>query len=255
MIDFHSHIIPNVDDGSQSFEITKDMIRNSISQGVTHICATSHYIPGEFEQEKNNYDNIFSEVSDFGKQEGIKVIKGLEVYITPNLVDLYSDGLIWCINNKKYMLIELPMREFPLYTEDVFYELRLKGVTPILAHPERNFKIANNIELLKNLVEQGNLAQVNSGSLTGAYGNTIKGVAEQLVARNLVHMVGSDGHNNEKRNTYIDKAYEVIKEVNIELYKWIESNELSILNGEEVNPLVIREPKKQGLLSRLFKKK
>ncbi|WP_183278164.1 tyrosine-protein phosphatase [Clostridium fungisolvens] len=255
MIDFHSHIIPNVDDGSQSFDITKDMLKNSALEGATHICATSHYIPGEFEQQKDTYDSTFLKVKEIGQDIGINVIKGLEVYITPNLLDLYNNGLIWCLNDRKYMLIELPMREFPLYTEDVFYELRLKGVTPILAHPERNFKISNNPEILKNLVEQGNLAQVNAGSLTGAYGSTIKEAAEQLVKRNLVHMVGSDGHNNERRNTFVKKALSSIKELNPELHKWIKENEINILNGEEVSPLPVRELKKTSLFSRLFSKK
>lgn len=87
------------------------------------------------------------------------------------------------------------MLDFPIYTEKVFYDLRLMGAIPILAHPERNLRIMKNPELFISLVEQGNLAQLNAGSLLGKYGTDIKKCAEKLVARNLIHIVGSDGHN------------------------------------------------------------
>lgn len=152
------------------------------------------------------------------------------------------------------MLIELPMREFPIYTEDVFYELRLKGVTPIIAHPERNFKIAQEPNILKSLVEQGNLAQLNAGSLTGLYGKTIMETSEVLVKRNLIHMLGSDGHNDDKRNTFIKDAFGKINYLNKDLYNWILKNQGNIIKGQGVEPLSVIEIRKKGFFSKLFKR-
>lgn len=253
MIDFHSHILPNVDDGSASIEETISMLENARNEGSQYICATSHYIEGDFPLEKDIYEKKYREVLELGDNIGIRVVKGLEVYLTPNLVRLYEENKIIAINEKRYMLIELPMREFPIYTEDVLYELRIKGITPIIAHPERNVKIANNADLLVNLVAQGNLAQINAGSLMGFYGETIKKVSEDLVKRNLVHLIGSDGHNSSKRNTFIKDAYLSVKKLNLDLYNWILENEEKVVLGQEVNPLSVLNIKK-GFISRLFGK-
>lgn len=253
MIDFHSHIMFAVDDGSKNIEMTKEMLLNSLSQGVTHIVSTPHFILGESETTKDVYEERLSAMKAIPETESITILKGMEVYIDPSLPTLYDEGRIWGINEGKYMLIELPMREFPKYTEDVFYELRIKGITPILAHPERNFSIMKNPKLLEDLIAQGNLAQVNAGSLTGLYGKEIKAFAEILVKRNMVHVIGSDGHNNSRRNTNINEGYERIKELNQELYNWIEANAEKIILSEEVEPLKIKQEKK-SFLKRLFSK-
>jgi protein-tyrosine phosphatase len=141
MIDFHSHILPGVDDGSKDFETSLKMIRNSIDEGVECICATPHFIPEEHEITREIYNLKLEQLKCSTIGDHIQVISGLEVYINPTLPKLYKENKIWCINDKKYMLIELPMNQFPIYTEEVFYELRILGVTPILAHPERNIEI------------------------------------------------------------------------------------------------------------------
>lgn len=253
MIDFHSHIMFAVDDGSKSIEMTKEMLLNSISQGVTYIVSTPHFITGQSEVTKEIYNEKLSEMKAINGIENVTILKGMEVYIDPNLPTLYDEGRVWGINEGKYMLIELPMREFPKYTEDVFYELRIKGITPILAHPERNLSIMKNPKLLEDLISQGNLAQVNAGSLTGLYGKEIKAFAELLVKRNMVHVIGSDGHNNSRRNTNISDGYEKIKELNTELYNWIELNSEKIISSEDVEPLKVKEEKK-SFLKRLFSK-
>lgn len=253
MIDFHSHILPNIDDGSSSINETILMLKNAKNEGSEYICASSHYIEGDFPLENDIYENKLKEVQKHGEEIGIRVIKALEVYITPNLVELYREGKIFAINDKKYMLIELPMREFPIYTEEVLYELRILGITPIIAHPERNFKILSNVVLLENLVEQGNLAQLNAGSIMGLYGGDIKKFSEKLIKRNLVHLIGSDGHNSGKRNTYIKDAYASVKNININLYNWIIDNEEKIIFGEEVAPLSVLNEKKNPFL-KFFKK-
>ncbi|SHJ61437.1 protein-tyrosine phosphatase [Clostridium cavendishii DSM 21758] len=253
MVDFHSHIVFNVDDGSSDIAMSKNMILNAIDEGTKCICASSHYIPIEFEQSKEEF---FEKVDDLRQifSEKIDIVPALEVYLTPDLIELYEAGKIWCINEKKYMLIELPMSEFPMYTEDVFYELRLKGITPIIAHPERNIKIAENINLLKNLIEQGVLAQMNSGSILGFYGKRVKEVAETLIQMNLIHVLGSDAHNDGKRNTNIKTAFNRINEINPDLYEWIIENQFSIINGDDVEVLPIKKIKKAGFLARMFKR-
>lgn len=256
MIDFHSHILYGIDDGSRSKEMSLEMLNNSVKEGVKYICATPHFIYNEYETDINTYSNLLQELQD-AMSGKINVLKGLEVYINPELPQLYKEGKIWTINDKNYMLIELPMREFPIYTEKVFYDLRLIGITPILAHPERNLSIMKNPQLLINLIEQGTIAQMNAGSLTGMYGEPVKKVAIDFVKKNLIHILGSDGHNNKLRQTNINQAYNKIKEINKDLYNSIEQNSNDVIRGMEIDVLPIKEKKEKTFFNffNKFKKK
>lgn len=257
MIDFHSHILPGIDDGSKDFETSLKMIKISIDEGVEYICATPHFIPEEHEINRVLYDAKLEEIKNSSIKGQIQVVSGLEVYINPNLPSLYKEKKIWCINDKKYMLIELPMNQFPLYTEEVFYELRVLGVTPILAHPERNIEIIKNKSLLVKLIDQGAIAQMNSGSLRGKYGEKVEEFAKHLVKRNLIHLLGSDGHNITGRKTKIKEGYQIVKELNAPLYRSIIENEKKVLAGDDVELLPIKEPKEAFInnLFKLFRKK
>jgi len=251
MIDFHSHILPYVDDGSKNFDMSLDMLRISNDEEVRFICATPHFIAGEYEISRKNYNEKLNGLSELCKTNNINlnIVSGLEIYITPEIPNLYEEGKIWGINDTKYLLIELPMEQFPRYTEDVFYELRLKGVVPIIAHPERNVNIMNDSNLLTNLIEQGALAQLNAGSIRGLYGKEIKSFAEELLKRNMIHMVGSDGHNVSSRAPKMSNGMKMINSLNSELYSWINDAQYKILKGEDVDILPINEKKKRKFFS------
>lgn len=247
MIDFHSHILPYIDDGSKNFDMSLEMLKLAASEGTEFICATSHFIPEELEVNKKVYyeklENLSMLIKD--KNIAISILPALELYIHPDLPMLYSEKRIWGINLTPYLLIELPMQQFPLYTDEVLYELRLQGAFPIIAHPERNSKIRGDEGLLKNLIDQGALAQVNAGSLRGVYGKDIQEFAEHLVDRNMIHMVGSDAHDDGKRTTRIESTFEIIKRRNPELYNWIDKNQYKIIEGKPVDILNIKPSKKK----------
>jgi protein-tyrosine phosphatase len=247
MIDFHSHILPYIDDGSKSFDMSIDMLKLAASEGTEYICATSHFIPGELELNKEVYFEKLNNLKHLCsiKEVNINILPAIELYMHPDLPKLYKEKSIWGINNTQYLLIELPMQQFPLYTEDVIYELRIQWAMPIIAHPERNFRIMKDIKLLENLVDQGTLAQVNAGSLSGIYGKDIREFAEYLVGRNLVHLVGSDAHDDKRRTTMIKGAFETIKSKNKELYEWINENQHSIIEGKAVEALKVKNNKKR----------
>jgi len=246
MVDFHSHILPYIDDGAKNFDMSLDMLRISQGEGVEYVCATPHFIPGEIELDRKIFDVKLDNLIKLAEYKGIKVklLPGLEIYITPELPKLYSEKKIWGLNDSKYLLIELPMQEVPLYTEEVLYELRLLGATPIIAHPERNIAFMKNHSILPNLLKQGTLAQVNSGSIEGKYGKNIKKFAEHLVKNNMVNLLGSDGHNQGTRSTSVINALENIKKLNLELYQWMQLNNLRVIQGMEIEPLEVKKAKK-----------
>jgi protein-tyrosine phosphatase len=255
MIDFHSHVIPHIDDGSKSFEMSFDMLKLACEEGTRYICATSHFIPGEVEISAEDYNDRLTELISLSELAGIDIdiLPAVEIYIDPELPRLYKENKVWGINNTKYLLIELPMQDFPVYTENIFYELRLQGAVPVIAHPERNFRIMKDYKLLENLVEQGALAQLNAGSLRGIYGRDIKSFAEKLVDMNLIHMVGSDAHDDKRRTAKISDALSIIQKRNYKLYEWIMDNEEKVIRGLPLEILSINHKHKRKSLLSLLK--
>ena len=142
MIDFHSHIIPNIDDGSQSIEDTICMLEEAKKVGFTDIISTSHYIEDYYEvdekKRKEYIDNIQKEV------EGINIIIGSEIYVTHNIVNLINEKKASTINNTRYVLFELPMNSNVLYLKNVIFSLLENKFIPIIAHPERYSFIQKN---------------------------------------------------------------------------------------------------------------
>lgn len=255
MIDFHSHVLPYIDDGAKNFDMSLDMLRLSEGEGVEFICATAHFIPEDMELSKKLYYTKLDNVRYLAKLKEIKinVVPALELYMSPELPKLYKEKAIWGINETKYLLIEFPMQQIPLYAEEVLYELRLEGAVPVIAHPERNFAIIKNEKLLEDFLNQGCLAQINAGSLRGIYGKDIKAFAEHLVTRNMVQLLGSDGHNDKERSTTILKGKETIQLLNPALHDWMVQAQYKVLEDKEVIPLEMVQAKKKFDFTRLFK--
>jgi protein-tyrosine phosphatase len=252
MIDFHSHIIHGIDDGAKNLEMSLEMLKISDNEGVEYICATPHFITEEFEICREKYIEKLDRLILASKDNNlnIKILSGLEVYMHPNLPKLYKEKKIWGINDSEYILIELPMGQFPRYTEDVFYELMLLGAKPILAHPERNLKIMKDHDLIINLIEQGVLMQINAGSILGDYGKDVKKTAEEFVKRNMIHILGSDGHNITSRKTRIKEAYSKVKDANETAYQWILQNETNIINNSSIMEILeLKLKKRKGKIS------
>jgi protein-tyrosine phosphatase len=242
MIDFHSHILPYIDDGSKNFDMSVEMIKIAFEQGSKYICATPHFITGEFEISREAYNDKIEGLKNLGKLKGIdiNILPGLEIYMHPDLPKLYREKKIWGLNDTSYLLIEFPMEQLPSYGENVFYELRLLGATPIIAHPERNLKFMKNTGLLLDLLEQGALCQLNAGSIRGMYGKEVKAFAETLVKNNMVHMIGSDAHNSSTRSPRLTSENTSIKSINKELYEWMMDFEYKVINGEEMTVLPVK---------------
>lgn len=248
MIDLHSHILPNLDDGSQSMEESLKMGEIALSEGFSKIIATPHYIEGEQTISKEEIFKAVMKVNDaFQKAKiNLEILPGAEVYLTPNLPLLLKSGEIPTLNNSAYVLIEFPMRDIPIYTETVLYEVRLLGYKPIIAHPERYSKVIKDPNYLKKLVDQGNYVQINSLSVTGELGKKIKETAEILLKQNLVHFIGTDAHSSRTRAPKIQEAI-------LQMSKWVSKTQLeeiinngkNLINGKEIIVLETKSYQKQ----------
>jgi protein-tyrosine phosphatase len=246
MVDLHSHIIWEIDDGSKSKEMTLKMLKLAIRGGTKKIVSTPHFLPGHYENSIEDIKREIEKVKDLIKEQNldIEVLPGQEVYYTDNILEHYNNNLIGTINSSRYMLIELNMRDFKL--EEVIsnlYELQLKGITPVIAHPERYIKFLKNPSLINEFSKEGYIFQLNAGSLTGDFGKEVKNLAEKYVSSKIYSVFGSDAHRDEKRNTNMKNFIEGFKDKSY-LQNLNNNNECIIYNKKiDINNNLFKEKK------------
>lgn len=235
MIDIHSHIIPGIDDGSKSMEMTLEMLRNAEKSGTKKIVATPHYLMEYGEATINEVKDHVQKINSIVNAEGIniEVYAGQEVYFTHKIISDYLEGNIGTINDSRYMLIELSMRSQEKDVFDTLYELQVRNIIPIIAHPERYKYIINKPSVINNFINEGYLFQMNAGSLQGAFGESVRKTAEILVSNGIYNFIGSDAHNITSRSVGISDAVDladVKNKISSELFR--ESSKRLILNED-----------------------
>lgn len=260
MVDLHSHVLYGVDDGSKTMEMSMEMIEQSIREGVTHLALTPHHIKDVVTTAMDNKEEYIRKFKQLEKiyQGRIQLIPSLEIMFYENMLEDLENGTLMGYGAKKTVLVEYNLLDFPLASEAVFYEMKKAGYQVILAHPERNHALQEDVEILYHLHDLGVLFQLNAGSLKGQFGSTVKNFALRLVEKNLIHAIGSDGHSPSQRNMKIKYAYDKIKELNPPLYENIMENAKNLIQGESVQvlaykPWIIEKPRR-GIF-KYFKKK
>lgn len=259
VIDVHCHIIPNIDDGAGDINISLDMCRIAQEDGTHGIIATPHYIHGTI---NNTLDLVKEKVEELNKSLrekniDIDIYPGCEAFICPELPQLVKEGRVCTLNNTQYVLLELPMNSVPAYTQDVLYQLKLDGYTPIIAHPERNRTISKKPDILYDLIGRGALAQVNASSLKGLFGERVMHTAIELVRHNMVHLLASDAHTTGGRSPKLSRAIDVIeREAGEEALLMIMKNSEAVVNNMPVDigePIMYEKGSKAGFVGNIKK--
>lgn len=235
MIDFHAHILPNIDDGSASMEESINLIKEAEQAGFTGIISTSHYLQNYYESDEEERRRILAELANQVKvadaeAEIPKLYLGSEIYISTDIVELLEEGKASTINGTNYVLFELPMNSKPLFAKEVVYKLIENGYKPIIAHPERYSYVKEDIEFVRELKSMGALFQSNYGSVIGMYGGSAKKTLKKLLKEDLISFLGSDVH-------AVGQIYTKVPKILRKLEKWISPEklkELTTLNAEKV---------------------
>ena len=232
MIDIHSHIIPNVDDGARSVEETFNILKEAQEAGFTDVILTSHFLLNYYET--NAQELIFwkEKLQEVLKKQGTKINlhSGMEIYITNQMEELLENKKILTLANSRYMLIELPLATNVKYFDYVVYYLEAKGIKPIIAHPERYKCVQKDPDIVEEYIEKGCLIQCNYGSIVNLYGREAEKTIKTLLKTNQVHFLGSDVHR--ENGTYliildaIKKIRKIIGENKI--------NELTTINPKKI---------------------
>lgn len=258
MIDLHVHILPGLDDGAADLEEALAMARAAKNDGITCLVATPHYVTGWFAPEKGRVLEAVEELNRCLAAEGIGVVvlPGAEYRLEPDLPERYEKGELLTLGGKsRYLLVELPPGLLPPYAERVLFELQLCGVTPVLAHPERNGAPMHEQELLFKWAARGVLFQLTAASLKGAFGEGVRRAAQQFLRNGFVHLVASDAHSAVHRPPELGGALrEVERILDQEAAQTLLANaERVVANSGKVAPVAGDERvRKQGFWSRLF---
>lgn len=192
--DMHSHLIPLIDDGSQSKEESIHIISELKNLGFSKIITTPHTM--------SDYYKNTPEIIKKGKIQVLKELKRVNLEIEFNSASEYYvdyDFRQQIVKNSfltfgsKYLLIEFPFVEEPKDIDDIIFQLQLSGYNIVLAHPERYLYYTS--KDLKKFSEKGVLLQLNLLSITGYYSDQVRKNAENLIKEDLISFVGTDCHN------------------------------------------------------------
>ena len=237
MIDIHSHILPNIDDGARSIEETFNMIKEAKNVGFDVIVSTSHYMEGYYETNVPEREVWVKAIHENlqAKNIDINLFLGNEIYMSDNIIELLEDRKASTINDTSYVLFELPLNVEPLNLYDTIYELQQYKLVPILAHPERYSFVQREPELIYDLVEKGVLMQANYGSIIGQYGKKAQMIVKKFFEGNMIHLLGTDVH---RQNTIYPKIPQIMSELN-ELIGEEKLKELT-----EINPRLVIQNKR-----------
>lgn len=255
MIDLHTHILAGLDDGAKTEVETIQMVKLAYENGIRTILATPHHMNRTYMNEKPVIEAHVKELNALLQSHEIsmRILPGQELRIYGQVVDDLHQGKIQTLNNSKYLLIEFPSNEVPNYTEQLFFDLLREGIVPVIAHPERNRELIRNPEKLYDLVKQGALAQVTSGSLTGVFGKEIEKVSHDFLSRNLIHFLATDAHNLNTRTFDLREAYERVEKAHgSELVYLLQDNSELVIRNQNVNKQEPARGKKRRRFLGLF---
>lgn len=196
MIDLHSHILRGVDDGARTLEESVAIASAAVAAGITTIAATPH-VRDDWPTDAGVMEYRVAELRAELEQREIPldVRPGGEIaadWIAKlPMEELRRFGLG---GNPRYLLVETPYYGWPPWLSKHLRLLHGAGITPVLAHPERNAEVQARPELLVRLVEAGTLVQVTAASLDGRIGPKARNCALALIRNRLVHLLASDAH-------------------------------------------------------------
>lgn len=216
MIDIHTHILPNVDDGSSDFDTSCKLLELELENGVNKVICTPHqnYL-------NLNKDLLIEKFNEFKNKINldIELYLGSEIYYYKGFLNDLENGKLLTLNNSKYILIEFSTSQNTDII-DIVYSIKLKGYIPIIAHIER-YSYLNNEDYLK-IKKEGALIQINASSFN--YTNTKK-IIKYLLKNNLVDFVASDCHDLNRRSVDFFKIKKYIYKKYKEQYHHIFEND------------------------------
>ncbi len=212
MVDIHSHILPEVDDGPKSWDVSVAMCRAAAADGITHMVATPHA------NDRYHYDRQYLQGQLAHLQQLIgdspKLSLGCDFHLSyENIQDALANPARYVIEGTRYLLVEFSNFGVPEQTTDSFVKLGDVGITAIITHPERNPILRESLHRVVEWAEQGCVIQLTGSALTGFWGERTRQAAIWLLERQAVHVLATDAHDLEKRVPVLSTSRDAAAEI------------------------------------------
>lgn len=232
-LDIHCHILPNLDEGPQTLEESMAMLELARRDGITGIVATPHIISGVYNNTKEIIERTISKLD--GSANRIAIYMGAEIRIDRNIPARISSNELPLINDRKFILLELPTYVLPplVELEKIVEGLRDRQISPIFAHPERNVPIMNDLSIMERLSRCGALFQMTAMSVLD---HAPHASALKMIRKGYVHAFASDAHDAVRRPPILSVAYEMVsRKFNRDLAdELFVNNPYKIVEGKDV---------------------
>lgn len=212
MFDIHSHLLPAVDDGSKSMEMTRQMLSLYIKEGVTDIIATPHHSRHHGNTPPQELLSVYREVAKEAASlsPDLRIYLGSELFCSHSLIEELEEHEALTMNGTPYTLVEFHPAESFREIMTFMQKLQMHGYRPILAHAERCSCLLKKPVYTEDLIDMGCLIQVNAGSVTGDNGFSARRYVKKLLTYEMVHFLGTDAHNTGSRAPKMKKCADYI---------------------------------------------
>lgn len=219
-VDMHSHLLPGLDDGLKTIEDTIAFVQELNTLGYEKLICTPHILSAVHPNTPQTILPKLEEVQKAVKEKNIKIqIEAAAEYMVDHEFEqLIKSGNKLLTFGSNFILIEMSYLAPSPNLGQVIFDLRLAGLQPILAHPERYNYYHHQFHEFKKIKDTGCWFQVNMLSLAGYYGKHIKKTAEKLIAEGMIDLIGTDMHHQNhlhatKQLALSNYFYKILKDV------------------------------------------
>lgn len=233
MVDIHTHILPDADDGARSWEMAKEMCAMAAHDGITGMVATPH-ANDEFAYDRTQNQHALEKLQ---QEVSVKLTLGCDFHLSyENIRAAQAKPQDFTIGGTKYLLVELSDFGASAGVAEGIRQLQQAGIVPVLTHPERNPVLQQNHDFILKMANAGCLIQVTASAFTGYWGEPIQKISEWLLKKHAVHVIASDAHDTKRRPPVLSAARRRVAELAGEKVadRLVNLNPAAIVAGEEV---------------------
>jgi len=232
MIDFHSHVLPGIDDGADCVETSLEMLRESKKQGVTDVVATPHFYSDEMSvgsflrHRQEAYETLCKAMKD---EELPKIHLGCEVHLDGKMHKMEKLDQL-CLEGTNIIMLEMPFDLWQPWLNDVVYHIRAsRRLIPIIAHVDRYQSMLKQFQRMEALLSMEVIVQLNADSFLNW---RMKRSLQKIIGLNRPIILGSDMHNMDIRQTRMEPASKKIeKKFGAQMLRKMESNAAQLLEN------------------------
>ena len=202
MIDLHTHLLPGIDDGAKTLEMSLEMARQAVGAGTTIMACTPHIYPGLYMNDAQGIaGHIAALQAELDERDiKLKLVRGADAHLVPELLEGLQSGRVPTLHNSRYFLLEPSHHVAPPNFEENVFQIMAAGFVPVVTHPERLTWIEDHYPTFVRLAERGAWMQLTAGAITGKFGKRARYWSDRFLGEGLVHIVASDAHNTQARH-------------------------------------------------------